>query len=88
VGAVGRGPVEVGFVDVEFVDVEFDDVELPVMLPLEAGEFAVIVNVMGMALETTTVWRFWSRDTPVENEVNTVTWADALLLFCYVHCRG
>ena len=76
-GAVGRGAVEVGFVevefeDVEFVDVEFVFVELPVVL-LEPGEFAVRVNVTGMALDTTTVCRFWSRETPVENEVNTVT---------------
>jgi hypothetical protein len=76
VGAVGRGAVEDGFeevefVDVEFVDVEFEFVELPVVLPLEAGEFAVRVNVTG--LETTTVCRFWSRETPVENEVTTVT---------------
>ena len=78
VGAVGRGAVEVGFVevefeDVEFVDVEFEFVELPVLLPLEAGEFALKVNVTGMGLETITVCRFWSRETPVENEVNTVT---------------
>jgi len=73
VGAVGRGAVEVGFVDVEFVDVEFEFVELPVVFPLDAGEFEVRVNVTGMALDTTTVCRFWSRETPVENEVNTVT---------------
>jgi len=78
VGAVGRGAVEVGFVEVEFVDVEFVDVEfvfveLPVVFPLEPGEFAVRVNVTGMGVETTTVCRFWSRETPVENEVNTVT---------------
>lgn len=62
-GAVGRGEeevdcVEVEFVDVEFVDVEFEFVELPVMFPLEPGEFAVRVSVTGMALETTTVCRF------------------------------
>lgn len=71
-GAVGRGAVEVGCVEVEFV-VEFEFVELPVMFPLEAGEFPVRVNVTGMALETTTVCRFWSREIPVEIEVNTVT---------------
>jgi hypothetical protein len=59
VGAVGRGPVEVGFVEfVEVEFVEFEFVELPVRLPLEAGEFADRVNVTGMALETTTVWLF------------------------------
>jgi hypothetical protein len=71
VGAVGRGAVEVGFVEVAFVDVEFEFVELPVVFPLEAGEFAVRVTVTG--IEKLTVCRFWSRETPVENEVNTVT---------------
>ena len=78
-GAVGRGPVEV---EVDFVEVEFELlVELPVLLPLEAGELEVSVDVMGMAVEKATVWRFWSRETPVENEVKTVTGAaeDALL---------
>ena len=74
--------------DVEFVDVEFELVELPVAFPLEAGEFPVRVNVTGMALETITVFRFWSSETPVENEVNTVTWAVAaevaLSLFYHV----
>jgi hypothetical protein len=73
VGAVGRGELEVDFVEVEFVEVEFEFVELPVVFPLEAGEFEVRVNVTGMAVETLTVCRFWSRETPVENEVNTVT---------------
>ena len=74
VGAVGRGAVEVGFVEVELVDVEFVDVEFEfVELPVALGEFAVRVNVTGMAVEKTTVCRFWSRETPVENEVNTVT---------------
>jgi hypothetical protein len=82
VGAVGRGPVEVDFVEVE---VEFELlVELPVLLPLEVGALEVRVEVMGMAAEKATVWRFWSRETPVENEVKTVTGAadaaeDALL---------
>jgi hypothetical protein len=92
VGAVGRGAVEVGFVEVELVDVELDDVEFEfVELPVVLGEFAVRVNVTGMAVEKTTVCRFWSRETPVENEVKTVTWAgaaeDALLLSCYVTSR-
>jgi hypothetical protein len=71
VGAVGRGPVEVELVDVEFEfeDVEFEFVELPVAL----GEFAVRVNVTGMAVRKVAVCRFWSREIPVENEVNTVT---------------
>ena len=74
VGAVGRGAVEVGFVEVEFVDVEFVDVEFEfVELPVALGEFADRVNVTGMALETTTVCRFPSRETLVENEVKTVT---------------
>ena len=90
-GAVGRGEVEVGcedvaFVDVEFVDVEFElFVELLEALPLEAGEFEDNVNVTGMATVKVSVWRFESRETPVETEVETVTTADALvLLFCYV----
>ena len=69
-------------VEVDFVEVEFELlVELPVLLPLEAGELEVSVDVMGMAVEKATVWRFWSRETPVENEVKTVTGAaeDALL---------
>jgi hypothetical protein len=82
VGAVGRGPVEVAFAEVEFELL----VELLVLLPLEAGALEVKVEVMGMAAEKATVCRFWSRETPVENEVKTVTRAadaaeDALLLF-------
>lgn len=72
--------MEVELVDVEFEDVEFEFVEFPVAL----GEFAVRVNVTGTEKET--VCRFWSRETPVENEVTTVT-EDALvllLLFCHV----
>lgn len=81
-GAVGRGPVEVDFVEVEFELL----VELPVLLPLEAGALEVRVEVMGMAVEKGTVWRFWLRETPVENEVKTVTGAadaadDALLFW-------
>lgn len=58
-GAVGSGELEVDFVEVEFVDVEFVDVEFEfVELPVILGEFAVRVNVTGMALETTTVCRF------------------------------
>ena len=73
VGAVGRGAVEVGFEEVEFVDVEFDVEFVFVELPVALGEFADRVNVTGMAADTLTVCRFWSRETPVENEVNTVT---------------
>jgi hypothetical protein len=88
VGAVGKGLVEVDCVDVVFADVELVDVEfellveLPEALPLEAGAFEVNVNVMGMATVKASVWRFESRETPVEIEVETVTRADALL-FCY-----
>ena len=73
--------MEVDFV----VEVEFELlVELPVLLPLEAEVLEFRVEVMGMAAEKATVWRFWSRETPVENEVKMVTWAadavdDALL---------
>lgn len=74
--------VVVVFADVEFVDVEFELVELLEALPLEAGAFEVNVNVMGTGTEKVSVWRFESRETPAENEVETVTTADALL-FCY-----
>lgn len=58
------------------MEVEFELlVELPVLLPLEAGALEVRVEVMRMAVEKATVWRFWSRETPEENEVKTVTGA-------------
>ena len=76
--AVGRGPVEVAFVEVEFDEVF---VELPVLFPLDAGALAARVEVMAMTTVKGTVWRFWSRETPVEVEEKTVTvGAVALLL--------
>jgi hypothetical protein len=74
--------VEVDCVVVVFADVEFELVELLEALPLEAGAFEVNVNVMGTGTVKVLVWRFESRETPVEIEVETVTTADALL-FCY-----
>jgi len=65
--------VDVELVDVEFEDVEFELVELPVMLPLEAGGFEVRVNVMGMAAVKGVDWWSGPTETPVENEVETVT---------------
>lgn len=72
-GAVGRGPVEVGVVVVAFELL----VELPVLLPLAAGALEVRVEVMLKAAVKATVWRSWLRETPLENEVKTVTAAAA-----------
>ena len=76
VGAVGRGPVDVGFVVVAFELL----VELPVLFPLAAGELAVRVEVMLKVAVKGAVWRFWSRETPVESEVKTVTTGDAVVV--------
>jgi hypothetical protein len=86
VGAADRGTVELDEVGVAFDEellVELPEfVELLVLFPFEAE---VRVEVIGMAAVKATVWRFWLRETPVENEVKTVTdalaAADALLLF-------
>jgi hypothetical protein len=65
-------------VEVAFVEVEFEEfVELPVLFPLAAGALAPNVEVMATTTVKGTVWRFWSRETPVEVEEKTVT--DALL---------
>ena len=76
--AVGRGPVEVEFVEVEF-DEEF--VELPVLFPLDAGALAARVEVTRVTTVKGTVWRFWSREKPVEVEEKTVTVGVVALLF-------
>lgn len=75
-GAVGRGPVEVDFVVVAFELL----VELPVLFPLAAGAFEVRVEVMLKVAVKGTVWRFWSRETPVESELKTVTAGDAAVV--------
>lgn len=80
-GAVGRGPVEVGRDEVEFDGVLL--VEFPVVLPLEVGVLAARVKVTGIAVVTVTGWRFGPKEIPTENEVETTTDAgddEALLL--------
>ena len=48
-----------------------------VLFPLAAGELAVTVEVTLKVAVKGTVWRFGSRETPVEMEGKTVTTTDA-----------
>jgi hypothetical protein len=48
-----------------------------VLFPVAAGALAVTVEVMLKVAVKGTVWRFWSRETPVESEAKTVTTTDA-----------
>lgn len=59
-----------------------------VELPFEVELFGVRVVVMGMVTVNGTVSRFGPRETPVEIEVKTVTWAAVALEVVVEFCQG